>query len=97
MLSCPERAAVTTGDENITLLAGHDGKGDAAVLISCFKDGKTEIELEIKGIPSISELKAQVLDASRNLEETGISVAGNRIALKKEPGSAIFLLTFRLQ
>lgn len=97
MLSCPERAAVTTGDKNITLLAGHDGKGDAAVLISCFKDGKTEIELEIKGIPSISELKAQVLDASRNLEETGTSVAGNRIALKKEPGSAIFLLTFRLQ
>ena len=95
LLSFPERIEAS-GTETVSVLAGHDGTGNAALLISDFKGKDTRIEVEVKGVSGISGLRALLLDDKHNLTEAEAACRDGKIILNKEAGSAVFLLTFHL-
>lgn len=96
LLSFPERVEAS-GTETVSVLAGHDGTGNAALLVSDFKGKDTRIEVEVKGISGISGLRALLLDEKHSLTEAGAVCRDGKIILNKEAGSAVFLLTFHLE
>ena len=97
MLSFPERVEAH-GTENVTVLGGRDDAGNAALLVSDFKGRDTRIEVEVKGIPEHFSLRVLLLDNAHDLMETEAVCRDGKIILnKKEPGSAVFLLTFRIE
>ena len=96
MLSFPDRVEAY-GTDTVSILAGRDEAGNAAVLVSDFKGKENRIELEIKGVSGISGLQVLRLDDTHNLTETEALCRDGKIILDKESGSAVFLLTFRME
>ena len=75
-----------------------DDAGNAALLVSDFKGRDTRIEVEVKGIPEHFSLRVLLLDNAHDLMETEAVCRDGKIILnKKEPGSAVFLLIFRIE
>ena len=94
MQDCPNLVATTTIDKDICVMAGHDGNGNAAVIVSAFKHQGTEVTLRLNGVAAPKNLNAKLIDTDNDLADVAVEANGNEITLRKQPGSAVFLLTF---
>ena len=94
MQDCPNLVATTTTDKDICVMAGHDGNGNAAVIVSAFKHDEIELTIRLDGVAAPKNLNAKLIDTDNDLEDVAVKANGNAITLKKQPGSAVFLLTF---
>jgi hypothetical protein len=91
MLACSERvAARTSSPHTVTVLAGRKPDGTLCALVSCFRNGVRDVEVEF-GV-ALREATALVLDETRNLEPVGVSVEGSRVKLAKQKPSSVFLV-----
>ena len=91
----PNRLATTTSDEmNASVLAGRDAKGKIAILVNIFKQGKSNVVVDLKNC-SADLSKAQVLicDDDKNLEPADdVKVKQSQIDIPVKSDSACILI-----
>ena len=85
MLAHPNRVAVTSDQLNVQVLAGRNGKGRRAVLVSNFKSGMDTIELTLKGAPN-TRFRRLTTDADHDEARDGVTTDANgKLVLKGVP------------
>ena len=91
----PERLQVMADKCGLVkVLAGRKADGSCAVLVSCFKSNVREVSIDFNSMKVTKETcRVRVLDAGRNLEPLdGLEISGSILKLKKQAGSAAFLI-----
>ncbi len=80
----------------VRVLAASNGEMKMAVLISCFKAGAMNLNIDFTD-STLDDCMVQVLDATRSLEAEApdaVRVDGSRLTIKKDAaGSAVYLVT----
>ena len=92
MLEYPSRVTAESAKEEISILAGRNEKNQGAILVSCFESTEKSLTIELKNA-MMENIKVQVLDETRDLAECAYTVKKNKITLKKENASTLFLIT----
>ncbi len=86
--------AKTEGGGDVWTLAGHQATGEVAVLVSCFKTGKSRISINFGERKFDSaQCKVSVIDADHDLAPLEqVTITGNTVTLEKAAGSSVFLV-----
>ena len=91
----PNRLATTTSDEmNASVLAGRDSKGKTAILVNVFKQGKSNVVVDLKNC-TFDLTRAQVLicDDDKNLEPAdNVKVYPSKLEIPVKSDSACILI-----
>ncbi len=92
MLEHPRRVEAVSPEKNVTVLAGMDADGKAAVLVSAYRSPAKTIRLEMKGAEE-RRFRISCLDESGDAPFDCGEEDGGLISLDLKSESAIFLLT----
>lgn len=93
MYDCPNLVATTTDSKDTCVLAGHDGNGNAAVIISAFRHDGNELTLQVDGLDAtLQNVIARIVDSDNDLSEINANVKDNVIKIPKQPGSAVIFV-----
>ena len=88
----PERLETETSSKESTALAGTDGTGHSAVLVSLFKTDAAKLNIEFARNVKIDAVS--VLDDAHNLTEFPFKYADGKLELQTTSSSAVVLVKF---
>lgn len=92
MLDYPERVFAETEERHHTILAGKNGTGEGAVLVSACNTEQSELVLELSGV-NLDSIVVRMFDDEKKWETILPEISGKKLILVKPGVSALWLIT----